>query len=58
MKIKLKCQTGGFKYGDVVDTSKVKSITEDIAKGLVAEDLAELLEVEPEAEVKPKKGKK
>lgn len=39
-KIKLKCQTGGYKYDDVVDVSDKGTITPEIAKGLIADGLA------------------
>ena len=39
MKVKLKCITAGFKFGDVVEVGK-NGIDEKVAKGLVAEGLA------------------
>lgn len=66
-KIKLKCQTGGFNYGDVVSlTKKDCPITDEIAKSLIAEGLAEevgasdvVIDAVEVEEVTPKKrGKK
>ncbi len=39
MKIKLKCITAGFKFGDIVEVGK-KGIDAKIAKGLIKDGLA------------------
>jgi hypothetical protein len=55
MRIKLKCQTGGYVYGKEVDTERSKTIDEKLAGSLIAEGHAELItapsEDEPEQPV-------
>jgi len=55
MKITLKCATGGYKYGDVVETSSDGSITAEIAKGLVKDGFATEVKETPTAKVSKKK---
>ena len=53
MKIKLTCCTGGYAYGDVVDTEKSKTIDEKLAKNLIADGHAVAVETAPVAEPAP-----
>jgi hypothetical protein len=50
MIIKLKCQTGGYVYGEEVDTERSKTIDEKLAGSLIAEGHAELITAPSENE--------
>jgi hypothetical protein len=50
MIIKLKCQTGGYVYGEEVDTERSKTIDEKLAGSLIAEGHAELITAPSEDE--------
>ena len=53
MKIKLTCRTGGYAYGDVVDTEKSKTIDEKLAKNLIADGHAVAVGADPVTEPEP-----
>jgi hypothetical protein len=50
MKIKLTCRTGGYAYGDVVDTEKSKTIDDKLAENLIADGHAVAVDAAPVAE--------